>query len=51
MKFIVTLNNGQTIEPIYDPVHANNLFEFYSNQYAKGEIAGWKVAYGQGVGA
>lgn len=51
MKFVITMNNGETIEPIYDPIHALTLFEFYRSLFAKGEIASWEVVYGQGVNA
>jgi len=51
MKFVITLNDGQTIEPIYDPVHALTLFEFYNNLFSRGEIVSWQVVYGQGVDA
>ena len=51
MKFVVTLNDGRTIEPIYEPFHAKHLVEFYTDKFSKGEIAGWKIEMGQGVGA
>ena len=43
MTVAVTLHNGKTIYPSYDPEHRKGIIEFYSNQFDNGLIQAWRI--------
>ena len=43
MTIAVTLHDGKTLYPSYDPAYRAQLIEFYSNQFDNGLIQAWRI--------
>ncbi len=43
MTVTVILNNGQIIQPTYDPSHTEEIAEFYNREQSRGAIWHWFI--------